>query len=234
MEMLTRVLEPEVMDTVDEAVDYDTMDHVEVNRRFVDDFLTALAAAELGKGPAACRVLDLGTGTAQIPIELVRQARKRKSVERLEIAAVDLAAEMLVVAKRNVAAAGMLDVIRLERLDAKTLPYPPNRFTALISNSIVHHIPEPAEALAEAVRVTAVGGLLFVRDLFRPATEDELAQLVERYTGGETASQRQLFAQSLRAALTVDEMRDLVKSLGLEPATVTATSDRHWTWSARK
>lgn len=232
--MLTRVLEPEVMDTAEEAADYDSMDHAEVNRRFVDDFLTALAAAGLAKRDAACRVLDLGTGTAQIPIELVRQARERKAVDRLEIAAVDLAAEMLVLAKQNVAAAGMTDVIRLERLDAKTLPYPPGRFSALMSNSIVHHVPEPAEALAEAVRVTAPGGLLFVRDLFRPATDAELARIVELYAGGATASQRQLFAQSLRAALTVDEMRDLVKQLGFEPATVTATSDRHWTWSAKK
>ena len=33
--MLPRVLEPEVMDTAEEARDYDTMDHSEVNRRFV-------------------------------------------------------------------------------------------------------------------------------------------------------------------------------------------------------
>jgi hypothetical protein len=40
--MLQRVLEPEVMDTAEEAIDYDRMDHREVNRRFVDDFLHAI------------------------------------------------------------------------------------------------------------------------------------------------------------------------------------------------
>ena len=39
--MLPRVLEPEVMDSPEEARDYDAMDHAEVNRRFVADFLTA-------------------------------------------------------------------------------------------------------------------------------------------------------------------------------------------------
>ena len=37
--ILHRVLEPEVMDTPDEARDYNEMDHSEVNRLFVDDLL---------------------------------------------------------------------------------------------------------------------------------------------------------------------------------------------------
>src|SRR5438067_170240 len=36
---LERILEPEVMDSHEEASDYDAMDHSEVNRRFVDDLL---------------------------------------------------------------------------------------------------------------------------------------------------------------------------------------------------
>ena len=41
--MLARTLEPEVMDTAQEASDYDAMDHSEVNARFVAD----LACLEL-------------------------------------------------------------------------------------------------------------------------------------------------------------------------------------------
>jgi ubiquinone/menaquinone biosynthesis C-methylase UbiE len=230
--MLQRVLEPEVMDTADEAVDYDTMDHSEVNRRFAGDALSALRGDGFLAGDAACHVLDLGTGTAQIPIEMVTQARARS--EALRLTAVDLAAEMLVVAKRNVAAVGMADVIRLERLDAKTLPYPDERFSAVVSNSIVHHIPEPREALAEAVRVTAAGGRLFFRDLLRPVDQAELERLVGIYAAGANDRQRQLFAQSLHAALTVDEVRALVGELGFAANTVAATSDRHWTWSAKR
>ena len=66
--MLTRVLEPEVMDTAEEAADYDSMDHAEVNRRFVDDFLTALADAGLAKRDVACRVLDLSQSGAAIGV----------------------------------------------------------------------------------------------------------------------------------------------------------------------
>ena len=39
---------------------------------------------------------------------------------------------------------------------------------------------------------------------------------------------------SLRAALNLDEIRALAQTLGVSAATVEATSDRHWTWAARK
>ena len=64
--MLPRVLETEAMDTSAEALDYDSMDHGEVNRVFVADLLAA--------GPPEGEILDLGTGTALIPIELCQQA----------------------------------------------------------------------------------------------------------------------------------------------------------------
>ena len=43
--MIPRILEPEVMDSPLEAVDYNTMDHSQVNRVFVDDLLSALPRA---------------------------------------------------------------------------------------------------------------------------------------------------------------------------------------------
>src|SRR6266436_5237853 len=136
--MLPRVLEPEVMDSIEEAHDYDLMDHSQVNRVFVTDFLNCWD----GEGP----VLDVGTGTAQIPIELCRHSSKA------QVVAIDLAEHMLAVGRENVRKAGFSDRIRLERQDAKQLPYPAEFFGAVISNSIVHHIPEPSAVLAEIVR----------------------------------------------------------------------------------
>jgi len=43
-----------------------------------------------------------------------------------------------------------------------------------------------------------------------------------------------MFADSLHAAWTLDEVRGLVTRLGFAPATVHQTSDRHWTWAAAK
>jgi ubiquinone/menaquinone biosynthesis C-methylase UbiE len=218
--MLPRVLEPEVMDSEAEARDYDAMDHAAVNRAFVDDFL----AAWPGGGP----VLDVGTGTAQIPVELCRRH------PAVQVTAIDLAEHMLRLGRDNVRRAGLTGRVRLERVDAKRLPYPDGSFAAVISNSIVHHIPEPGAVLAEMVRVAAAGGVLFVRDLLRPDDAAAVDRLVALHAAGANDHQRQMFADSLRAALTLDEVRALVAPLGFDPASVRQTTDRHWTWVGRK
>jgi ubiquinone/menaquinone biosynthesis C-methylase UbiE len=218
--MLSRILEPEVMDTPQEARDYDAMDHAAVNRAFVADFL----AVWDGANP----ILDLGTGTAQIPVELCRQS------PTAQVVAIDLAEHMLAVGRENVRRAELDSRILLQRVDAKGLPFADATFGAVISNSIVHHIPNPGAVLAEVVRVAAPGGVLFLRDLFRPPDEATLRHLVATYAGDANDLQQKMFADSLHAALTVDEVRALVAGMGFDPTTVRPTTDRHWTWVARK
>lgn len=220
--MLKRVLEPELMDTPAEALDYDTMDHAGVNRQFVDDLLALWRPANDEAKP---EVLDLGTGTAQIPIELCGRH------DALCVLAVDLAPSMLDVARGNVEIACLTDRIRFDCLDAKRLPYEDGRFDCVMSNSIVHHIPKPESLLAEAVRVLAPGGCLFFRDLARPSNEETVQQLVEMYAGEANPHQRQMFEDSLRAALTQEEVQAMLEALGVPGDSVTMTSDRHWTWT---
>jgi ubiquinone/menaquinone biosynthesis C-methylase UbiE len=218
--MLPRILEPEVMDSTAEARDYDAMDHSAVNRVFVADFLAFWCA----KGS----VLDVGTGTAQIPIELCRQA------PAVQVLAIDLADHMLQVGRENVARAGLSDRVELQCCDAKRMRFDDGQFAAIISNSIVHHIPEPRAVLQEAVRVVRSGGALFFRDLLRPVDEATVRELVHTYAGAANAHQQQMFGDSLRAALTLAEIRALVTELGFDLATVQQTTDRHWTWRASK
>lgn len=227
---MDRVLEPEVMDTADEAADYDSMDHDAVNVRFCEDLLAV-------RSPLPSPVLDVGTGTARIPIELCRRA------PGIEVVAIDLAEHMLSLGRENVARAKLSSRVRLERVDAKAMPYADGAFGATVSNSIVHHIPEPRAAFAEMWRVTAKGGLLFVRDLARPADEAEVDRLVELYGGvppedpSKRASfehQRALFRASLCAALTASEIAALVAPFGVAPPAVRMTSDRHWTLACVK
>jgi ubiquinone/menaquinone biosynthesis C-methylase UbiE len=218
--MLPRILEPEVMDTREEARDYDAMDHGAVNRVFSADFL----AIWHGRNP----ILDVGTGTAQIPVVLCRQAAAPRVI------AIDMAEEMLRVGEANIRRAGLEGRLRLERCDAKSLPYADQSFAAVISNSIVHHIPQPERVLAEMLRVLQPGGSLFVRDLMRPADEATVLYLVVTYAGDANAHQQQMFADSLRAALTLAEIRQMVANLGYDSVSVQQTTDRHWTWHIRK
>jgi ubiquinone/menaquinone biosynthesis C-methylase UbiE len=218
--MLPRILEPEVMDSPEEARDYDAMDHRAVNQVFAADFL----AVWDGKNP----ILDAGTGTAQIPIAVCSQSASA------QVVAIDLAEHMLNLGRDNVRRAGLEKRIRLEFCDAKQMPFPDGSFGAVISNSIVHHIPEPKHVLAEMARVAGAGACLFVRDLLRPVDRPTLDHLVATYAGDANEHQQRMFAESLHAALSLDEIRGLVADLGFDPASVQQTTDRHWTWRGRK
>lgn len=225
--MLPRVLEPEVMDSVEEACDYDSMDHSEVNRRFVDDLLKC-AQGMVGRAGHDVRVLDVGTGTAQIPIELGRRGVP------VQITAIDLASHMLVRGQQNVERAGFSERIRLECIDAKQMPYADEAFDWVISNSIIHHIPEPLDVLREVLRVLAPGGLIFVRDLLRPADLPTLQHLVQTYAGTANAHQQQMFDDSLHAALSLSEIRQMLQTLDCPGDWVAQTTDRHWTITGRR
>ena len=231
--MLPRVLEPEVMDTEAEAREYDAMDFTEVNRAFVREFSVAWNA----RGP----VLDVCAGPARIPIALCQLCAERDPHQRgpsafaaLQITAVDLAEHMLTLARQNVEAAGLADCIEVERADAKHLPFPAHHFSAVICNGSIHHIPRPVVCFSEFHRVCAPGGTIFVRDLLRPAGEAALEAIMKEHAAGANTQQRAMFAASLRASLTLDEVRELVGRLSYPPHTVQQTSDRHWTWSATR
>lgn len=225
--MLPRTLESEVMDTSEDASDYDLMDHEEVNRRFVADWGAACQRTGIASD-IPLLMLDVGTGTARIPIALCQR------YSHVTITAIDLAEEMLKLAHLNIDRAKLSNRITLQRVDGKQLPFSDGAFDSVVTNTILHHIPEPMVCLREMVRVLAPGGLLFVRDLMRPESDSAVELLVALHTQGATPSQQQLFRQSLHASLTLSEVGDMLEELRLPRDWVQATTDRHWTLSGRK
>lgn len=218
---IPRTLEPEYMDDPTEAALYDAMDHKAVNECFVNDLLAA--------GSVAGQVIDLGTGTARIPIELC------KKNENVRVLAIDAAVHMLEVAIRNIDIAGLRDSIQLVQADAKNLAeFEDAMCDCVISNTLMHHLPRPSESLATAKRLLRPGGRLFIRDLMRPQTTLQVEQLTKAYAGGEAVESQQLLRQSLHAALTLEEAQAMAKSCGLNPMAVYASSDRHWTLDTTK
>ena len=226
--MLPRIPEPEVMDSTQEALDYDQMDHRAVNQTFVDDLLRFLESVPDVFRSRNLQVLDLGTGTAQIPVLLLQAAPGFGTVT-----ACDLSLEMLKLGNSNVTQAGFSEKIQLIFCDAKTLPVADASVDVLISNSIIHHIPEPADVFREVRRCIRPGGVIFFRDLLRPRDQPELELLVQTWAGDANSHQKQMFRESLHAALTVTEVQAMIAALGLDPASVSQTSDRHWTLAAQ-
>ena len=222
--MIPRVLEPEAMETAEEVRQYDAMDHGAVNARFVADFLAAHGPCRGGE------ILDVGTGTARIPIALAAADSQAR------VLALDLSETMLAQAAVNIAASGMASRIQTHLGDAKALldSFGQGVFEGVISNTIIHHIPDPLPVLETMARLVAPGGTLMVRDLARPDSLDEITRLADTYAAGETPPARALFEASLNAALTLEEIRALIAGLGLSARDVTMTSDRHWTWTWRR
>src|ERR1051326_2063219 len=83
---LPRILEPEVMDTLEVALAYETMDHSGPNAAVVGRL------TELG---ARGRMLDLGTGPGHVPIAICERFSDAMVV------GIDLSVEMLKIAQRH-------------------------------------------------------------------------------------------------------------------------------------
>jgi len=212
---MERILEPEVMDTEAEAIAYDSIDLTEVN--------TVFAQHTVSLGPPAACVLDAGTGTARIPI-LIAQLRPA-----WQIVAIDLAQSMLAIAEKNILAAQVSHQIRLEFVDAKCLPYADHSFDGIISNSLLHHLPNPRPFFQEIRRILKPQGFLYLQDLLRPDNPEKLAQQVAEVTPNWDSDQIQLFQDSLQAAFTLTEIKDLSTLLGLSDLKIYQSSERHWT-----
>jgi ubiquinone/menaquinone biosynthesis C-methylase UbiE len=205
--------EPELMDLPEEASAYARADFSAVNAAFVERLL------ELAGERAGARAIDLGTGPGDIAI---RVARARPS---WRVVALDSSEAMLRIAREGASHGGAN--VEFVRGDAKATGLTDASFDVVFSNSLLHHMPDPLLLWREIRRLAAPRGVVFVRDLLRPATEADARQLVEHHAGGESALLREEFHRSLLAAFTVDEIRDQLISAGVGAWTVTPSSDRH-------
>ena len=141
---------------------------------------------------------------------------------------------MLIIGQRNVDEAKLNQRIRLERVDSKRMPYPDLEFDMLISNSLVHHLPDPSSFFGEIKRLVRPGGAILIRDLIRPDNDLIVNELVDKIAENYNPHQQQLFHDSLKAALTLTEVQELIDRVGLTQVKLTQSSDLHWTIEHRK
>ena len=212
---LPRVLEPEVMSGAGEAVEYDEMDFSATDQLF------AQRAAELATAAAVTWIADLGSGNAKIPLMMYPLLPGTTRV-----CAVEMSTEMLAVAARNRAHHGV--DLHLLAADAKRIPFADHSVGMITSNSLIHHIPDPRAVFQEIARIARPRAPILIRDLIRPENQPALDKLVEAHAAPWSPLQRTLFADSLHAALTLAEVREMLDQCGLADAKVTQITDRHW------
>ncbi len=215
---LERTVEPELMDDVEQVRAYADADFAAPHDAFVDAFV---AFAGGGADSVAGVALDIGCGPADVVMRLARRC------ERLVIDGVDGAEAMLAIGRQRVREAGLSNRVRLYRAWLPQEPLPRNVVDIVTSNSILHHLHEPAVLWRAVRQVSRRGTRIFVGDLMRPTSAATVDRFVEFYAKGEPEVLKRDFAASLHAAFTVDEVRAQLQLAGLSMLTVKATSDRH-------
>ena len=164
------------------------------------------------------RVLDVATGSGDIPLKVAAWAR-RKGVE-MEIVATDNHPTTLELARAHTAAEARVSV---EWADALRLPYPDGAFDVSLCSTALHHFDDEGDAarvLRELERVSRVGWV--VNDLARSRPALLGARLLAATVWRRHPVTRHDGPLSVRRAFTPPELRALAAKAGLANARVHA------------
>lgn len=164
---------------------------------------TAVAALQPGE-----RVLDLGSGGG---IDVLLSARR---VGATGFAfGLDMTEEMLELARRNAAEAGVSNVEFLPG-QIEAIPLPDASIDVVISNCVVNLSPDKQAVLTEAARVLVSGGRIGITDI----VADEGLSTEER-------AERGSWAGCIAGALTVGEYEELLTVAGFVDVEITRTHE---------
>ncbi|MFH1407402.1 MAG: methyltransferase domain-containing protein [Candidatus Omnitrophota bacterium] len=125
---------------------------------FQNNLAQTLKQKILNSRCAADTVLDIGTGTGTLALELA------KIFPKAAIHGCDIADGMLDVARKKSAA---IDNFVCVRADAEHLPYKNNVFSIVASSAALHWASSLPAAILELTRVLAAGGRLFATFMVR-------------------------------------------------------------------
>ena len=210
---MRRVLEPEVMETYEEALDYDRMLK---SRYFWAVWPQVKADLSLIKsfdaGQKEMNVLDLGSGPGWVSISLAKRCGHAR------IYAVDYSPNMLKLVSYNAETEALTDRIIPVKADAKNLPFDNDSFDLTICSGMLHHIAEPAIVLREIDRVMKGRSGMVLFDVVRPAWRFFLNLIADLHGITLTKLLKSEYRDSLCAALTIDEFKKMLASVGMDNA----------------
>ena len=163
------------------------------------------AVADLREGET---VLDLGSGGG---IDVILSA-KRVGPNGLAYG-LDMTEEMLALARRNAAEAGVRNAIFLRGV-IEDVPLPADSVDVVISNCVVNLSTDKPAVLAELARVLKPGGRLGISDV---VAEDRLSP--------DERAERGSFVGCIAGALSKDEYETGLAAAGFEDVSVTFTHE---------
>ena len=148
--MTKRIAEIENYESLNEISAYNEM--VERYKRITHN---GFAERIINFSKRSGKILDIGTGTGQIPIEIA----KLNLFD--EITVLDCSQKMLDFAKENAKKEGVFEKINFILANALNLPFPVNYFDTVISHNLIHEVADPSALMKEIKRVMR-GGAVFL------------------------------------------------------------------------
>ena len=214
--MLQRVVTPEQMDEpgVDEAQLAASLRFIRrVNRvllgsaAVVGHFKRWSRAWQRGKRGQRITVLDLATGSADIPVALTRWAARAGF--DLHVTALDLHPTTLRLAAAHI---GDNPRVELVRGDALKPPFTPGSFDYVISSMFLHHLPDIEVMTALRIMDKLARRGMVWNDLLRNRRAAAWCRVI---TLGQPSIVRHDALTSVRAGFTPSEVRELQQRLSL-------------------
>ena len=208
---MKRILETEAMDNLQETQELDKM-----SQKYIYILNEAMARSALKMGVAKGKVLEIGIGPARIATRLVTYN------PQFSVIGIDLSTNMLNIAKNNIKDANIDETkIILIKSDAKKLPFKNESFDLVISQNMLHHLPDPVLMLSEINRVVKNTGAILIRDVIRPP--NKLIAKIYSYILGlnYTNTMRIMYYESMLAAFSINEIKSLLNQAGLNNIKIT-------------
>lgn len=205
------------MDSEAQTLAYAEADFNESNSLFTERFL-----ARFHDLPGSGRLADLGCGPGDITVRLAN------ALPGWQLTGLDAGPNMLRHAQQRLELEKLAPRVnfRLAYLPDPTLPAA--AFDAVVSNSLLHHLPNPQVLWESIVRLALPGAAIQVMDLMRPTSETRAQQLVDTYAADAPGILREDFYNSLLAAYQPEEVSSQLIRVGLDRLKIETASDRHW------
>lgn len=214
---MLRIPEPELMEDDEQARVYAEADFEEPHNNFITMFQDIFPSKDIDG-----YVLDLGCGACDISIRFASR------YSNCIVHGVDGSEAILFYGTQAISRSnevhGRVETFHV-RLPNEFLPR--QKYDVIISNSLLHHLPNP-QILWNTVKSYAVSGApLFIMDLKRPDSISEADYLTKKYASNEPSILQRDFYNSLRAAFEIDEIEKQLQTAGLKQLSVKQVSDRH-------
>jgi trans-aconitate 2-methyltransferase len=223
-----RICEPELMDEPAQARAYAEADFAASDQALVERF-TELFASGSAVGQ---RIVDLGCGPGNITFLLAAR------FPEAHVLGLDGAAAMLAIAEERRPRAARL------RFQQAVLPLGDDQalrlrseaaggkgeavgFSAVLSNSLLHHLHDPAVLWTTVRQLAGPGAALYVQDLRRPVTAAAAEALVATAMATAPEVLRRDYRHSLHAAFTPEEVTVQLEQAGLGGLRVQERGERY-------